>query len=245
MRVYVLLIVFLLAACSEVSAPAQVSPTPLPAPVLPIADTLARGAPPSGAESATVGYVVVDATGARLLDGLSFSAGATPQPLSGAAAQIWLDADAVGALTNALRTAGDIRYAAVLARGHLEGPAAYGPGGAYRYRLSSAQLRPLAPQDTTIAALLSNSATYDGQLVRVAGALLTRADSALLVDHVGSGGLPEAGARQLKLPGPLRDTALLARLRRAPAGSVRFGPVQVEGFWQNGALIPLALFPIS
>jgi hypothetical protein len=244
MRLQFLLAILLLAACSEVSTPPQTPPTPTPLVFLPL-DVLARDASSTGYEITTVGYVVVDASGARLVDGLSFSSGTTPQPLSAPSDQVWLGTDAVGQLGGALRTAGDIQYALVVARGRLEGPQAYGAGGAYRYHLSDPRLQPLAPQETTVADLLDNSAAYEGRPVRIAGALLTRDDSTLLVDRLGSGGLPEPGARQLKLRSPLRDKALLERLHGAAGGAVRFGQVQVEGFWRAGVLTPLSLLPIS
>ena len=108
-----------------------------------------RDAASTGYEITTVGYVVVDATGARLVDGLSFSSGTTPQPLSAPSDQVWLDMEAVDQLGGALRAAGAIQYALVVAGGRLEGPQAYGAGGGYRYRLSDPRLQPLAPQETT------------------------------------------------------------------------------------------------
>lgn len=242
MRLRFLLVIFLLAACSEVSAPVQLPPTPTPLAFMSIGDALAHA---SGAEVTTVGYAVVDDTGVRLLDGLSFSAGVTPQPLSDVTGQIWLGSETAGALADMMRSAGAIRYAVVAARGRLEGPGSYGPGGAYRYRMSDPQLQPIAPEETTVVALLDNSAAYEGRLVRIAGALLTRPDSALLVDRLGAGGLPEPKARQVKLRAPLRDKALLDRLQGAPGGAVRFGRVQVEGFWRAGVLTPLSLLPIT
>jgi hypothetical protein len=244
MRLRVLLVVFLLVACSDVSPPTQQAATPTPLAFTPLADALAQGASASGADITTVGYIVVDNTGARLTDGLSFSAGPTPQPLSDVAGQVWLGTSAADALGDMLRAAGTLRYAVVVARGRLTGPGAYGPGGHYRYQISDPRLQPLAPQETSVAALLDNAAAYEGRVVRIAGSLLARSNAALLVDRLGPGGLPAPGARQIKLRGPLRDQALLARLHGTPGGAIHFGPVQVEGFWSGGALTPLALLPV-
>lgn len=245
MRLWLVLLVILLSACSDVSAPAQLPATPTPLSALPLGELLARVTPSADAQVSVAGYLVVDDAGARLLDGLSFSAGATPAPLSGPAAQIWLGPATSMTLGGALRQAGRLRYAVVVARGRLEGPGAYGPADAYHYRMSDPRLDPIAPIETSVAQLLDSSAAYQGQLVRVVGSLLTRSDSALLVDRLGEGGLPQPGARQIKLRGPLRDTALLEHLRGAPGGAVRFGQVQVEGFWREGQLTPLAFLPVS
>jgi hypothetical protein len=244
MRLRVLLAIFLLVACGEPSTPAHLPPTPTAFVFTPIGDALAQGMPPTGIDLTTVGYIVVDDAGARLIDGLSFSAGPTPQPLSDRTAQIWIATNIERPLEDILHRAGTVRYALVLARGRLEGPGTYGPGGDYRYRMNDPHLQPLDPQETTIAVLTDSAAAYEGRVVRIIGALLTRADSALLVERLGAGGLPAPGARQIKLRGPLRDRALLGRLHGAPGGTVHFGQVQVEGFWRGGILTPLSLLPI-
>jgi hypothetical protein len=245
MRLWILLALMLLAACGEASVPPP-PPTPTPLRFTPLAEALALAASaPGGADLTTAGYLVVDRTGARLVDGLSFSAGTTPQPLASLEEQIWLAADAANTLESRLYPAGDLRYAVVLARGRLEGPGAYGPGGSYRYQLRDPSVQALAPQETTIAVLLENPAAYDGRLVRIVGALLARDDAALLVERLGAGGLPEPGARQIKVHTPLRDRALIERLQSASGGAVRFGQVQIEGFWRNGILLPLSILPVS
>ena len=246
MRLRLLLILFalLLIACSDVVAPPPLPPTPTPLSFTPLGELLGRSMPVAGAEITTAGYVVVGDTGARLLDGMSFSAGATPQPLPDAG-QIWLGTDVTSALGGLLQRAGDVRYAVAVARGRLEGPGAYGPGGGFRYQLNNPRLQTLTHEETSIAALIDNAAAYEGRLVRVAGGLLARKDSALLVEQLGAGGLPAPGTRQLKVRGPLRDVALLERLKHTPNGAIHFGQVQVEGFWRSGQLAPLAILPIS
>jgi hypothetical protein len=239
-----MLLAILLIACGDIVSPPALPPTPTPLTFTPLGDLLGRNMPVAGAEISTVGYVVVDDAGARLLDGMSFSAGDTPQPLSGAG-RVWLGTEVVRSLGGLLQRAGGVRYAVVVARGRLAGPGVYGPDGSYRYQLNDPRLRTLTHEETSISALLANAAAYEGRLVRVAGGLLARKDSALLVEQLDAGGLPAPGTRQLKLRGPLHDTALLGRLKRASNGAIHFGQVQVEGFWRDGQLAPLAILSIS
>jgi hypothetical protein len=244
LRPLLLLLQLLLIACGDVVSPPAQPPTPTPLTFTPLGDLLGRSMPVAGAEITTVGYVVVGEAGAHLVDGMSFSAGVMPEPLSGEG-QVWLGADVVRSLGGLLQRAGGLRYAVVLARGRLEGPGLYGPDGSFRYQLNNPHLQTLAHEETSIAALLDNAAAYQGRLVRVAGGLLARPDSALLVEQLGPGGIPAPGTRQVKLRGPLRDRALLSRLKRSTNGAIHFGQVQVEGIWREGQLTPLAILPIS
>jgi hypothetical protein len=238
------LLLLLLVACGDIVSPPAPPPTPTLLSFTPLGDMLGRSMPVAGAEVTTVGYVVVDDAGARLLEGMSFSAGDAPQPLTGAG-QVWLGAEVVRSLGGLLQRAGGVRYAVVLARGRLEGPGIYGPDGSYRYQLNDPRLQIIAPEETSVGALLDNAVAYEGRLVRVAGGLLARKESALLVEQLGAGGLPAPNTRQVKLRAPLRDMALLGRLKRTPNGAIYFGQVQVEGFWRTGQLTPLAILPIS
>jgi hypothetical protein len=205
---------------------------------------MARRLPAAGADITTVGYVLVDEEGVRLVEGLSFSGDLAPQPLSSSEEQIWLAIDAESTLKSALHTAGRVKYALVVARGHLQGPGAYGPNGRYGYQIADPRVQPALLHETTVAALLDSPTAHEGRMIRVVGALLARAESAVLVDRLGDGGLPEPGSRQVKLRTPIRDSALLDRLK-GNSGAVRFGQVQVEGFWRGGVLVPLAILPIS
>ncbi|MBC8078173.1 MAG: hypothetical protein H7Y32_18995 [Chloroflexales bacterium] len=181
----------------------------------------------------TAGYYYLGRDGASLVDGLSFSADA-PQPLSDAPEQLWLGQ------TPAPPEAASKGYAPVLAQGLLEGPGRYGPEGRFLYQLVGGSLTPLTPIELTLQALLAKAFVYDGQLVRVRGALLVSSQSSLLVERLNKGGIPPAEARQVKLLPPFRDEALRARLPGA-SGVVRYGSVEVEGFWRGGALLPLGI----
>ncbi len=222
----------ILAACS--GAPAA---TPVPAPTFLPLDVALDASRISSPVSA---YLLIDASGARLVAALGFSSGATPTPLDPPARQVWLDP---GAITDDLiaraQPTGDVRYLAVAATGALEGPGAFGPDGAFGYLMRPRTITPLPWQETTVAFLATTPAT--GQAVRVTGALIASQTEAVLVEALGPGGAPAPQARQVKLRAPLRDPALLSRLTATPGGAVRYGMVQVEGIWREGALAPMGV----
>jgi len=237
------LLTLLLAACQNAAAPPSLPPTLMPIAFVPI-DVLLKpnAAPPQGAVT-TAGYLVVDHTGATLVDGLSFAADGEPHRLDNSN-QIWLGA---GIETNEgrLRSAGKLQFAPAQVHGRLEGPGAYGPSSSYRYQIIGPSINVIAAQETTIGDLLDHSAGYENRLVRLVGSLIAHDSSALLVDQLGTGGLPMPKARQLKLRAPLQDHALLARLKGVSGGTIRFGQVQIEGFWRAGVLIPLSIVLVT
>lgn len=245
MRIRLLLLVFLLAACGDVSTPPVIPPTPTPLAFTSLNRLLGQSLPKVGAEVDTIGYVLVAHDQAILCDGLSFSADPAPQPLPGGNGQIWVGATGSYSLTGTLRQATAGHYAVVLAHGRLEGPGAYGPGGAYPYQIEEARLRTVVPDETSIALLSGASKAYEGRVVRIAGYLLAGSNTTLLVDQLGSGGIPANDAQQIKLNGQLRDQALLSRLQSASGGNVHFGQVQIEGVWSAGQLTPMAILPVS
>ena len=223
----------ILAACGS-DAPVT---TPLPAPAfLPL--DLALDAPrPS---SPIAAYLLVDASGARLVAGLSFSNDATPVPTDQPMRQVWLDPG--GEIDNFVaraQPAGKVRYLAVAVTGALEGPGAFGPDGIFGYRLHPQTIMPLPWQETTVAFLAMTPAT--GQAVRLTGALIASQHEAVLVEALGPGGAPTPQARQVKLRAPLRDAALLSNLTTTPGGAVRYGMVQVEGIWRDGMLTSMGV----
>lgn len=234
---WLLAILALLSACDLASAPAP-PPSPTPLAFMLLADALAAGAPASGAPATVAGYLLADAAGVWLVDGLVFDAVGQARPLEPGAAPIWLGAAPPGV---SLRDAGSLRYAAVLVRGVIAGPGVYGPAGRYRYQVAAPNVTPLSPLETSLAELLAQPSAYEGRLVRLVGGLLVRDTAALLVDKLGAGGLPEQGAVQIKLRGGLRDPQLLAELRSAPSGVVRFGQVQIEGVVRGAVLVPLSI----
>lgn len=235
-----------LISCTNVT-PASVSvPTNTEAGVFtPLTEIMQQGDVNSSKPVTTVGYAYADDSGVRLVDTLSFSAGPTPQPLALPQQQLWLGSKPPDQLAPLLRMDGTARVAPVRARGTLEGSGQFGPQGQFQYQLKNPRFDLLVPQDVTFETLFANNAMYENRFVRIAGTLFAQGSSGLLVEKTDANGVPAPGARQVKLSIPVRDTALLARLRQARDQNVHFGTVQVEGFWRNGALLPLALFPTS
>lgn len=225
----------LLAAC-DLAAPG-VAPVTTQAPV-PL-DTALAAAP---APATVAGYLLHDSAGFRLVGGLSFSAGADPTPIDPPAQQAWIDAGAAAtALVAGMQPSGTRSYMAVSVTGVVEGPGSYGPGGIFAYRVRDPAIVPLTWQETTVALLAATPDRFERVPVRVAGALVASASEALLVEAIGPGGIPAPAARQVKLRAPVRDAALLAMLAAAPGGAVRYGMVQIEGIWHDGALVPLSI----
>ena len=206
-----------------------------------MSDLLANSAPARNAPVTTIGYLLIDQAGAILVDAVVFDANGTPQRLETGTTPVWLGTDARAHYQGALRAAGKLEYASVVARAQLNGPGSYGPGAQYRYQLTDLTLQPLAAQETTIAELIERPVAYENQLVRLVGGLLIRETSGLLVDKLGPGGIPAPKSRQLKLRTPIGDQAFLSRLKSAPGGAVHFGQIQIEGIWRNGTLTPLSI----
>ncbi|MBO9336573.1 MAG: hypothetical protein J7455_18145 [Roseiflexus sp.] len=230
--VFSIIMCIVLAACGRSSGD-----TSLPAPAfvpLDVALATPRRSGPIGA------YLLIDASGARLVAVLSFSTGATPLPTDPPGRQVWLDLD--DRLADIIRRAqpyGNAQYLAVAVSGDLEGPGVFGPEGAFGYRMRAPTPTPLPWQETTV--MLLAALPPSGQAVRVTGALVASASEAVLVEALNPGGVPAPQARQVKLRAPLRDAALMARLTAAPGGAVRYGIVQVEGIWHDGALVPMGI----
>jgi len=237
--------VLLLSACQDASAPIQLPPTAEPIAYILIPDLLATSQPAGSRSITTIGYVLADQTGVILVDTIVFDADGKPQPLDTGSAPLWLGAQLPPQLQGLLRTAGNVEYASVVVRAHLLGPGSYGPNGRYHYQLTDPILQPLAAQETTIDDLLNRPAAYESRLVRMVGGLLIRETSALLIDKLGPGGIPEPKSRQIKLRAPINDQAVLARLKSAPSGVVHFGQIQVEGLWHAGALTPISITIIA
>jgi len=239
------LLAIMLAACQNAAAPApSLPPTPPPLAFVPLDVLLKSAAAPPQDAVTTAGYLVINYAGATLVDGLSFAADGQAQLLDNPN-QIWLGVGIEPSIKDQLRTAGALQFAPIQAHGQLEGPGAYGPRQDYRYQMVRPSIAVIAVQETTISDLLDHSAGYANQLVRLVGSLIASNGSALLVDQLGAGGLPMPKARQIKLRAPLQDRALLGRLKGVSGGAIRFGRVQVEGFWRAGVLVPLSIILVT
>ncbi len=234
------LLAFVFTACQNVATPAPSLPSPTPPIAFVPLDILLTSATRPLGNVTTAGYMVVDSMGATLVDGLSIAADGKAQLLDNVN-QIWLGASIEINIENQLRAGDAFQFVPVRVQGRLEGTGTYGPSQGYRYQIMSPSIEVIAVQETTIENLLNQSAGYENRLVRLVGNLITGESSALLVDQLGSGGLPMPKARQLKLPSPLQDRALLGRLKGVSGGAIRFGRVQIEGFWRAGVLVPLSI----
>lgn len=233
-----LLLLLALVGCG--SSQGTLAATPLSQPTIPaVAEGLDR--PPKGTFE-VIGYLYSTAAGAALVGGLSFSHGSIPTPLPEAGA-IWLPAPVALPTATPLEQVGSVRYLIVRATGTLSPPGSYGPGGAYPYQLADVTLAPLSLRELSIPLLLDNSGIYDNQPVHITGQLLFSQSTALLVERLGSGGVPESSARQIKLLGPVEHGPLLDRLTATASGNAHFGPVQVVGIWRRSALYILAIIP--
>lgn len=225
-----LLATALLTACAGAPSP---PPAAGPAPTaIPLLEDLAGRA---GGPRTLVGLLYVTQDGALLAEGLSLSG---PSPLALGATPIWL-----GSLRlpddAPLRAAGAVRYGPAQIAGRLEGPGSFGPTGDFRYMMDSPQVDLLSVRELDIALLLGNSALYEGQAVHLRGQILASADSALLSQRLGQGGVPDAAALQVKLAAPIRDRALIDSL--SGDGPARYGPVSILGVWRAGVLVPLVI----
>lgn len=237
MRRLLSLIVLLLTACGRPSA--DTPPPPPLAPTLPtVGEVLAA---PVAGPVRIVGLLYITDDGAALVDELGIGPSGAVAPLDDGG--IWMGRLA-DLPTAASGLAPDERRPAVVeVTGRLAGPGSFGPAGRYRYRLDEPELKPLTWRDLTIALLLENSALYEGQPVRLQGQILTGPGTALLVERLGAGGVPDAGALQVKLAAPPRDPSLRAALRTSADGGLSFGPVEIAGLWRAGTLSPLTAAP--
>ena len=243
---FVLGATLLLASCANVTpAPVSESTSTGNEAFTPFTQIMQQGDARANTVVTTVGYAYADDAGVRLVDTLSFSAGPTPQPLAPPQQQLWIGNPPPNQLVPLLRTAGTARVAPVRTRGTFAGPGQFGPQGNYQYKLNDPNFDLLVPQDVTFETLFASGTMYENRFVRIVGTLFVQGSSGLLVEKTDANGVPASGARQVKLSTPVRDTALLARLHQARDQNVHFGAVQVEGFWRDGALLPLALFPTS
>jgi hypothetical protein len=231
----VMVLALALAACGD-AAPAP--PTPLPVPTLPAVGEIMAGATPGPVR--VVGYLFVTPDGAAMVDGLRLVGPGAPASLDEGG--IWLGATPPLPPEPVLTKAGGVSYVVAEAEGRLEGPGRYGPGGRYSYTLAEPVVRPRSARDLTIALLLANSGLYEGQPVRVSGQLLASAGSALLIERIGPGGVPDDQALQVKLA-RTPDKTTLAGLTQGGEGRVSYGPAQVIGIWRAGRLYPLAVIP--
>ncbi|MBV9788654.1 MAG: hypothetical protein JOZ51_10800 [Chloroflexi bacterium] len=219
------------AGCASGPPPALPTPTALPpTPVLSISDVLAEPQRWSGQEIIVVALVGGQGADQVLTAGLGNS---DPSAVSPEQA-IWLAESLPAELQSQAQAGNNI----VRVRGRLSPPGAYGRDQQFPYQLSAAQIEVLMPERTTLANLAQNPQALDKVLLTVEGTLLTQQNSALLTDQVSEGGVP-TGQNQIKLSRTTIDRALFDKLNSS--GEVRWGAVQVVGWWQNATLTPFKI----
>jgi hypothetical protein len=232
-RVFRLFLLLLFAssvgACASEAPPALPTPSIVPqAVVLPITAVLSEPQRWSGQELTIVAPLALQGDDRVLLaDAESTGELATIVP----AQAIWLAEAPPEAIRSAVLNGNTI----LKIRGKLSPPGAYGRDQRFPYQISAAQIETLQAERTTIANLAQNPHSLDRILLSVEGTLLAEPSSALLTDQVSEGGVP-TGLHQIKLRGISPDRSLLDRMQSS--GEVRWGKVQMIGWWQDGTLTP-------
>jgi hypothetical protein len=156
------------------------------------------------------------------------------QPPTDADLTIWLAEPLPITVTRDMDEAGSV----LRLRGRLSPPGAYGPDGSLPYQFSAEQAMVTQPETSTVAAVAANPHALDRVLLQIEGILLTTSDGALLTDQITEGGVPTADAQQIKLP-DLPAAQIPASLRQS--GAVRYGHVEVVGWWQDRTLTPFII----
>ncbi len=218
----------LLASCGAGRPPVVEQATPVPTPaVLPAAELLRAPQQWSGQEVIVIASLILR-DDVRLI--------APPgEPEADPERSIWLAEPPPPDLLDALEAADGLARLA----GRLSPPGAYGYQQRYPYQFSATRIEALKPERTTIANLALNPQALDGMALRVEGTLLAQPGGALLVDQVSERGVPTAGAYQIKLDPAHIDDSVLANLQQS--GEVRWGAVEVVGWWQDRALTPFRI----
>lgn len=231
-RVFILAVLAILfAGCASGPPPALPIPTALPpTPVLSISDVLAEPQRWSGQEI----IVIALAGGQGANQVLTASLGNSDPTAVSPDQALWL-AEPLPAELQSQAQAGDN---IVKVRGSLSPPGAYGRDQQFPYQLRAEQIEVLAPERTTLANLAQNPQALNQVLLTVEGTLLTQQNSALLTDQVSEGGVP-TGQHQIKLSRTTIDQAVFDKLNSS--GEVRWGEVQVVGWWQNATLTPFKM----
>lgn len=231
-RVFILAVLAILfAGCASGPPPALPTPTALPpTPVLSISDVLAEPQRWSGQEI----IVVALAGGQGANQVLTASLGNSDATAVSPDQAIWLAEPLLAELQSRAQAGDNI----VRVRGRLSPPGAYGRDQQFPYQFSAEQIEVLAPERTTLANLAQNPQALNQVLLTVEGTLLAQQNSALLTDHVSEGGVP-TGQHQIKLSRTTIDQAVFDKL--TSSGEVRWGEVQVVGWWQNATLTPFKM----
>ena len=219
------------AACASEAPPALPTPTPLPrAVVLPITTVLAEPQRWSGQSITVVAPVVLTSEDRLLIPKFGDSSTAITET----SRAIWLEQQPPDTIRSQLSNGTGL----LKIRGKLSPPGAYGREQRFPYQISAETIETLQPERTTLINLAQNPRALDRILLTVEGTLLAQHNSALLTDKVSEGGVP-VGQHQIKLPKVDLDPDLIEGLNSS--GEVRWGAVQVLGWWQDGTLTPFRI----
>lgn len=217
----------LVAGCASGPPPALPTPTALPrTPVLSITDVLAEPQRWSGQEIIVVALVGLQGEDQVLTASLGNADNPGTVPPDQA---IWLAEPPPSEIQSQAQAGDNI----VKLRGRISPPGAYGRDQQYPYQISTEKIEVLAPERTTLANLAQNPQALDQVLLALEGTLLAQQNSALLTDQVSEGGVP-IGQHQIKLSRTMIDQTVFNAMKSS--GEVRWGQVQVTGWWQDGTL---------
>lgn len=217
----------LVAGCASGPPPALPTPTALPrTPVLSITDVLAEPQRWSGQEIIVVALVGLQGEDQVLTASLGNADNPATVPPDQA---IWLAEPPPSEIQSQAQAGENI----VKLRGRISPPGAYGRDQQYPYQISTEKIEVLAPERTTLANLAQNPQALDQVLLALEGTLLAQQNSALLTDQVSEGGVP-IGQHQIKLSRTMIDQTVFNAMKSS--GEVRWGQVQVTGWWQDGTL---------
>lgn len=217
----------LVAGCASGPPPALPTPTALPrTPVLSITDVLAEPQRWSGQEIIVVALVGLQGEDQVLTASLGNADNPATVPPDQA---IWLAEPPPSEIQSQAQAGDNI----VKLRGRISPPGAYGRDQQYPYQISTEKIEVLAPERTTLANLAQNPQALDQVLLALEGTLLAQQNSALLTDQVSEGGVP-IGQHQIKLSRTMIDQTVFNAMKSS--GEVRWGQVQVTGWWQDGTL---------
>ncbi len=96
-------------------------------------------------------------------------------------------------------------------------------------------VKPIEPTNMSLGELNQNLAVYNNQVLRVYGTLLLKDQAALLVEEVGSGGVPTANAAQITIEQIPNQSPLIQQLPNQQ-GNIRYGPLTLVGMLRGKTL---------
>lgn len=96
-------------------------------------------------------------------------------------------------------------------------------------------VKPIEPTNISLGELNQNLAVYNNQVLRLNGTLLLKDQAALLVEEVGSGGVPTANAAQITVEQIPNQSPLIQQLPNQQ-GNIRYGQLSLVGMLRGKTL---------